>query len=149
VKPPVGPANPVRSLFLSSKTITMKKLPALFFCAFAVTIIASSCVQGAGDGNISLNFKESDHYYSMNARFDKNLTREVEQYLDSRLGKRSKMSFINNRIDGTIALDDQTTFYLKKAPGILRIKLDKDKNSMESYDHVRSMCEGLKRILAE
>ncbi|MEO6229032.1 MAG: hypothetical protein ABIP10_02835 [Ferruginibacter sp.] len=127
----------------------MKKLHALIFCTIACIITASSCRRNNDNGNISLNFKESDHYYSLAAYFDKSQTRNVEQYMDSRIGKRSKTSFINSTIDGTITLDDHTTFYIKKAPGVLRIKLDKDKNSMEAYDRIRSMCEGIKKVLAK
>ena len=127
----------------------MKKLTTLFFSALTCLVIASSCRDSDDNGNISLSFKESDHYYSMNARFSKSKTRQVEQYIDSRIGKKSNMSFINTQIDGNIALDDQTNFYIKKSPGILRIKLDKYENSMEAYDRIRSMCEGLKKLLEE
>ena len=78
--------------------------------------------------------QESDHYYSMNADFSKSKTRDVEEYMDNRIGTRSNMSFVNSRIDGTIALDDHTTFYIKKYPGYIEIKLDKDKNSGDAYE---------------
>ena len=57
------------------------------------------------------------------------------------------MSFVNSRIDGTIALDDHTTFYIKKYPGKLEIKLNKDENSDEAYERVKSMCNGIKKLL--
>jgi len=124
----------------------MKKLPALFY-AIACTIIVLSCKHN--DHNVSLSVSESDHYYSMNAHFSKSKTRDVEQYMDSKLGRQSNMSFANSQIDGTIALDDQTTFYIKKAPGVVKIKLDKDENSDEALAKVRSMCEGMKTVLAK
>ena len=126
----------------------MKKLRAFIFYAITYVITASSCMRN-DNGNINLSFKDSDHYYSMYAYFDKSQTRAVEQYMDRRIGRRSNMSFINSKIDGTIALDDHMTFYIKKSPGILKIKLDKDKNSMEAYDKIRSMCEGIKILLAK
>lgn len=67
--------------------------------------------------------------------------------MDYKIGKRSKMSFVNSRIDGTIALDDRTKFYIKKLPGILEIRLDKDENTYESYEQIRSMCQGIKNVV--
>lgn len=57
------------------------------------------------------------------------------------------MSFVNTRIDGTIALDDQSLFYIKKSPGFLTIKLDKDANSEEAYERIKAFCEGIKPIV--
>lgn len=101
------------------------------------------------DGNIDITYSEDDQYYSMNAYFSRGLTRDVEKYMDKRIGQRSKMSFVNARIDGTIALDDHTMFYIKKYPGVLEIKLDKDKNSYKSYEEIKSMCTGIKKVLAK
>jgi hypothetical protein len=123
----------------------MKKLPALFFCAVACTITFLSCVHN--DRDINLSFNDSDHYYSMKAYFSKNKTRDIEHYLDSKIGRRSNMSFVNSQIDGKLALDDHTTFYIKKSPGLLKIKFDKSENSNEAYERIRSMCEGIKKVL--
>ena len=124
----------------------MKKLPA-FFYAIACMITVSSCMHT--DHNVSLSVSESDHYYSMNAHFSRSKTKALEQYMDRELGRQSNMSFRNAQIDGTIALDDSTTFYVKKSPGVLRIKLDKDENSDEALARVRSVCEGMKEVLAK
>jgi len=100
------------------------------------------------DHDINITLNESDRYYSMKAYFSKNKTRDVERYMDSRIGKRSNMSFVNSQIDGRLALDDHTTFYIKKSPGLLKIKFDKAENSEEAYERIRSMCEGIKNVLA-
>ena len=103
----------------------MKKLPALFAWAIMCILFGFSCTHSDSDINFSVS--EDDHYYSMNADFSKSKTRAVDEYMDSRIGRRSNMSFVNSRIDGTLALDDHTTFYIKKYPGFIEIKLDKDK----------------------
>ena len=123
----------------------MKKLSALFYALLSITVI--SCMHNDRDINITLN--ESGHYYSMKAYFGKNKTTDVERYMDSRIGRRSNMSFVNSQIDGKLALDDHTTFYIKKSPGLLKIKLDKTENSEEAYERIRSMCEGIKKVLAK
>jgi hypothetical protein len=121
----------------------MKKLQALFYVLTCITI--SSCMHH--DGNINISYSESDHYYSMKADFNRSRTRDVEEYMDKKIGTRSNMSFVNARIDGTLALDDHTTFYIKKYPGYVEIKLDKDENSGDAYQQIKSMCEGIKKVL--
>ncbi len=123
----------------------MKKLHALFYGLIAIT--ASSCMHH--DHNIDITYSESNHEYSMKAYFGKSQTRKVENYMDKRLGRRSNLSFVNSRIDGTIALDDHTKFYIRKYPGTLEINLDKDENSMENYKQVKFMCQGIKKVLTK
>ncbi len=127
----------------------MKKLPALFVYAIICIITAFSCINNNDNGHASISVSESAHYYSMNAHFSKSKTRTVEEYMDSRIGRSINMSFVNSRIDGTLALDDHTTFYIKKYPGRLEIKLDKDKNSDEAYQGIKSMCDGIKKLLTK
>ena len=83
----------------------------------------------------------------MKADFPENRMREVDDYMDNKIGNASNMSFTNTRIDGTLALDNHTTFYIKKSDGFLNITLDKDKNSEDSYRQIKSMCEGIKKLL--
>lgn len=124
----------------------MKKL-ALFAYAILCILIGFSCIHYNDNGHTSLSISESDHYYSMDADFSKSKTRAVEEYIDSRIGRRSNMSFVNSRIDGTLSLDDHTTFYIKKYPGYIEIKLDKDKNSDDAYRQIKSLCGGIKKVI--
>ena len=64
----------------------------------------------------------------MEADFNKNRTRAVEEYMDEKLGSVTNMSFVNTRLNGKIALGDNTNFYIEKYPGYMRIKLDKEKS---------------------
>ena len=121
----------------------MKKLKAPLYVLLCLLAIA--CFDN--DHNINISYKNSDRYYSMDAHFSKSKTREVEEYMDRRIGKKSNMSFINSRMDGTIALDDHTTFYIKKSLGMLKIKLDKQENSEEAFHRVKYMCEGIKSVV--
>lgn len=101
------------------------------------------------DHDISLTYNDSDHYYSMNADFSKRKTRDLEEYMDRKIGAGSNMSFANTQSDATFTLDDHTTFYMKKYPGHIEIKFDKDENSNEAYHRIRSMCEGFKKLLTK
>ncbi len=118
--------------------------PLLFFVVVVCIAATSSCHLH----NTRLSFSESDRYFSMSAHFSRDKMHDVERYMDRRLGDRSNMSFIDSRINGIISLEDHTTFYIRKYPGYLKIKFNKDENSYESYDRIRSMCEGIKRVVA-
>jgi len=124
----------------------MKKLFVLFIALAGITIISCRHFES---NNTSISYSETDHYFSMRSYFGKAKTRNVEEYMDDRIGSGSNMSFVNTRIDGQLALDDHTTFYIKKHAGFLEIKLDKDKNSYASYEKIKSMCEGIKEVLAK
>ena len=123
----------------------MKKLLYLFYVLACITVI--SCMHH--DNDTSISYSESDQYYSMKAHFSKSKTRDVEKFMNRRIGTRSNMSFVNSRIDGKLALDDHTTFYIKKYPGLVEIKLDKDENSYEAYRRIKAMCQGIKKIVTE
>jgi len=98
-------------------------------------------------GNTSIQYSESDKSYSMSAWFPENRTRDVEEYMDDEIGRRSNVSFVHTRIDGRIGLDDQTTLFVKKFPGHIEIELDKRKNSYNGYREIKSLCEGIKDVL--
>ena len=96
---------------------------------------------------ISIQYHESHEFYSMEAWFNENRTRAVEEYMDDQIGRQSNMSFVNTRIDGRIGLDDHTTFFIKKSAGHLKIELNKRENSYDSYREIKSMCEGIKEVV--
>ena len=121
----------------------MKK-PAIFFCALLLCVVIISC--GFPGGSISIKHSEYDHYYEMTAKFKPDRTAAVERWLNKELAT-GDMSFAKTEIDGNITLDNQATFYMKKSPGFLNIKLDKEKNSVEIYRKVRSVCEGINEVV--
>jgi len=118
----------------------MKKLAILLFVSF--TII--SC--RFPDGSISIKHSQYDHYYEMTAKFNPDKTDEVDRYLDKELPS-GNMSFVNTEMNGDITLDNKTTFFIKKSPGYLNIKLDKEKNSDEAYSKIKSVCEGINDVV--
>ena len=126
----------------------MKKNSFVLMCNLLLVCFCLSCTQSNND-NVNINISESEHYYKMLAHFSTGKTRDVDVFMDHKIGKRSNMSFANSRIDGKLALDDHTTFYIKKYPGYLQIKLDKEENSAEAYQRIKSMCEGLKNEISK
>lgn len=121
----------------------MKK-SAIFFYALLLCITIISC--GFPDGSISIKHSEYDHYYEMTAKFNPDRTVAVERWLDKELST-GDVSFSNTQIDGNITLDNEATFYMKKSPGFLNIKLDKEKNSEAIYRKIRSVCEEINEVV--
>lgn len=122
----------------------MKKQNFLFFMLIFTGL--ASC-RWHDNENTNISYSEWSHYYSMKAHFNKNKMRKVENYMDEKMGDQSDMSFVNTRINGQIALDDHSNFYIKKYPGFLEIKFDKYKNNEESYQRIKAMCEGIKEVV--
>ncbi|MEO8764746.1 MAG: hypothetical protein ABI416_10685 [Ginsengibacter sp.] len=91
-----------------------EKLQALSILAILCTFGSLSCVHGNESGYTNFGVDESDHYYSMRAYFSESKTREVDEYMEHRIGKRSDMTFVNSWIDGKPGFNDHTTFYIKK-----------------------------------
>src|SRR5690349_3929225 len=115
----------------------MKKNSFAAVCVLFMLYFSLSCRQ-FDDNNTSIHVSDSEHYFKMRAYFNKHETNDIDRYMDVKIGRRSNMSFVNSRIDGKLALDDHTIFYIKKHPGYLEIKLDKDENSVESYYRIKS-----------
>ncbi|HMK18924.1 MAG TPA: hypothetical protein VK492_12030 [Chitinophagaceae bacterium] len=121
----------------------MKK-SVIFFCALSLCLTIISC--GFPDGSISIKHSVYDHYYEMTAKFNLDRTAAVERWLNKELAT-GDMSFAKTEIDGNITLDNQGTFYMKKSPGFLNIKLDKEKNSDAIYKKIRAVCEGINDVV--
>ena len=122
----------------------MKKLLLLFFVITGINFM--SCMNNNND-DTSLTFTDTEHDYSMDAYFGQDRMRDVEHYMDRKIGRRSRMSFVNLRSDGKLTLDDNTKFYIKKYPGHIGINFDKDENSEEAYHRIKDLCEGMKEVL--
>jgi hypothetical protein len=121
----------------------MKKLAILLYVLLPVTTIISC---GFPEGSISIKHSQYDHYYEMTAKFNPDKTTKVDSYLDKELPS-VNMSFVNTEMDGDITLDNRTTFYIKKSPGYLNIKFDKDKNSYEAFTKIKSVLEGINDVV--
>jgi hypothetical protein len=123
----------------------MKKLPVLCYALICICFF-SSCRHN--DHNISISYKDADRYYSMDADFNKSKSKALDAYLEDQLGHQTNVSFINKH-KASVTLDDQTKFYVTKEPGHIFIKLNKEENSAASYHKIKSLCEGMKKLLIQ
>jgi hypothetical protein len=121
----------------------MKQFVILSVCFLFIAL--ASCRHHPG--NLDISITDADHYFYMAADFDKNKTRRVEHFMNREIGKESNFSFVNMRTNATVRLDDDTKFFLRKEPGLIRIKLNKDENSPAAYYRIKAMCEGMKNVM--
>ena len=121
----------------------MKKITILL-CVLALLTTIISC--GFPGGSIDINHSQYGHYYEMTAKFNPDKTIQVDKYLDRELSGGDRV-FVNTRMDGEITLDNNTTFYIKKSPGYLKIKFDKVKNSDEAYSKVKSVLDRIGEVV--
>ncbi|RFS15643.1 hypothetical protein [Emticicia sp. C21] len=122
----------------------MKKLFNLVLITVLSVAFFSSCRHR---GDISISHNESNDLYKFVAHFPEDRTKEVQRYLDDKLENGGDFSFVNSKIDGTIALDNKMNFYIKMYPGNLKIEMNKSKNSYENYARMRKIGEDMGKIL--
>ena len=120
----------------------MKQLAILIFVG--ASVLFTSCRH---HGDIDITMKDAGHYFYMDADFHHSKTRQVENYMKREIGKESNFSFTNSQTNATVTLADDTRFYMRKEPGHIVIKLNKDENSPAAYYRIKSMCEGIKEVI--
>jgi uncharacterized membrane protein YhiD involved in acid resistance len=118
------------------------------FCLVIVMACLPYLVKKINRDDISITVSESEDWYKINADYPEEKTRKVQECMDAYL-EPSGMSFVNARIDGDIDLNKKANFYINTSPGTLKIKLDKQKNSIASYRKMKKLGQELKGILAE
>ena len=126
----------------------MKRISLVVLCNLFVLCFSLSCQQ-LHHHNTNIHISESSNYYTLSARYDPDETRNLENYMTAKIGKTSNTPFVNRRIKRQLTLNDNTTFYIQKYPGYLEIKLDKRKNSYESYQRIKQMFEGIKKAIIQ
>ncbi len=137
----------VQTAFSFIQSLNMKTRTLAFICIIAGMVGCASCSMFGNNHNISITLSESEHEYKILAHYPQVDTRKVEDYLTRKLGSESNVSFINTHIDAELTLNDSTTFYMKHEPGNLAIMFNKDRNSITSYHHIKTLGEGLKNLL--
>lgn len=123
----------------------------LFLNGFLLLFMGAcfSCQSFHHRGDVSVTISDHDGHYKMSSYFNKNKTREVQDYMTQQIGRQGDISFVNTTMDAVLMIDDKTTFYIKALPGEVEIEFDKSKNSDEGFKQVKTMCEGIKNIVVK
>ncbi len=126
----------------------MKKISWLVVCNLFVLCFILSCSR-VGGHSLTYEVSESGTYFTIRAKYDKQQSEEVDRFMDRYFDKYKKFSFQNTVMDATLTLNDGTGFYIKKQPGYLSIKFNKEKNSPTAYRQMKLLGERLKTVMQE
>jgi hypothetical protein len=126
----------------------MKKLLVSIAACVFLSGALSSCYY-YNDDDVAIKVQDNVDEYKLSARFNERKTRAVQNYIEDYTGSDDLFTSAGSEIDGDITIDNGTQVYIKCKKGRLKIKLDKDGNSYDSYENVKDMCEGIKELLAE
>ncbi|MGN6618533.1 MAG: hypothetical protein ACTHJ5_15275 [Ilyomonas sp.] len=122
----------------------MKKMYFLIGCL--IVLLSSSCQWHNG---VDITVSEDEEVFKMTAHYYPEKTKQVHEFLDKYFLDKTNFSFTNSYIDERITLNDHTTFYLKTRPGNFGIRFEKTKNTSQSYEEVKKMCDEVKNIIAQ
>lgn len=125
----------------------MKKLNYfLGFILFATLVSFPFLKKEMNGDNIKVSVNETKEEYRFEASFNKEKSDAVSEYMDEYLDQKI---FENAQVDAAMRLSDGTQIYAKTDEGEVKIRLDKQLNSRESYEKIKKMGEGIKRILTK
>ncbi len=114
-------------------------------CLF-LTGILLSCNIG---NNTKVSLTESKTDLSFSAKFPERKTASVQEFINDQLEHKSTFNTYNSEVEGTITLNDQTTFKLTSKAGKLEINFNKAENNEGSVQRIKKLCEGVKEVLAK
>jgi hypothetical protein len=116
-----------------------------------VVFLASTAVsikEYLNDGDINISVTEDEDALEITARFPRDQTRAVHDYLRSQINL-SDLSDLNAVVIKKYQTpDDKMTISLRSRPGYIRIVLDKHGNSREAYRKLKDASEGIKAVLS-
>ncbi len=85
--------------------------------------------------------------YTFTAQYDRRETGKVEGFINKNISPDQMGSSENDYVDANTTLNDNTHFYIKESPGLLKIRLDKRANTTASFYRIKKMCEGVSKLL--
>ncbi len=101
------------------------------------------------DKDISIHVNDTNEHYEFKASYPKGETGRVQDYINESMAPNGLFSSTHDYLNVYTELKDRTKFHVKSSPGRMDIELNKDENSIESYNRIKSMCEGIKNILTK
>ncbi|GAB4043639.1 hypothetical protein [Spirosoma jeollabukense] len=114
--------------------------------SISVLLLISALLACSDGNNRKISVTDSPNTYEFLAKFEKEKTKRVQDFINTQV---APSSFSGDHVDITTTLDDKTRFKLEERAGRIRIELDKEANSDASYQRIKTMCEGIEKVLDE
>ena len=124
----------------------MRKLSIIALCLLSVVFI--QCHPGrtettyASDGKTTIKTTETKTMYTLEASFDEEKGTEIFERINAAIAPNAQFAFEEGDLDTNTSLDDGTTFHIEADDDELKLIFDKEKNSYQSYERVKELCEG-------
>jgi hypothetical protein len=116
-------------------------------CVVLLNICVVYSTHKGVDGTVTI--LDTDDTYQLTASFDKEKIGKVQHFINKSIKPNGLFESGDDYLDAVTLLHDKTKFYIKAFKGELFISLNKKENSVESYNRIKKMCEGVKDIVEE
>jgi hypothetical protein len=120
----------------------------LFTAAICCLVLLTTC-RHHNNHNTSVSISESNGRYRFHASFPERQTGKIHRLINNRLSPNGLFASTDDYMDITTTLQDNTSFAVKAAPGIVEIKIDRQGNSPASYARIKDMCAEIKTALKD
>lgn len=138
-------------LFFLPKLNTMKKVGIIACCLLAFIFIQCSSGRSestsVSDDNTTVTISETETTYILEASFNEEKATAIYQYINSSIKPNAQFAFEDGDVDTRTSLDDGTTLHIKADRGELKVTFDKKTNSNESYERVKQLYKGIKKVI--
>jgi hypothetical protein len=123
------------------------RLPILLFICAAILFSCNDIFRNNKD--ITIHVQDNPGSYEFDAVYPVNRTGDVQDYINNCMEPNGLFASSHDYFNVDTKLQDGTKFHVKSSPGKMDIVLIKHENSIESYNRIKKMCEGIKNILTK
>lgn len=113
----------------------------------ALVVAFALCAFSCNRQHISIRTNDTKDALVFTAHFPQERTAAVHKYVEACFKKQRIFTGEAFQKKTQLVLTDGTKFYLNHKPGFISIDLDRDKNSVASYDNVKKMIAGFGNVL--
>jgi hypothetical protein len=123
--------------------------PTLSIILFVSIFSCSDFGSKSNNRNINVYINETKEEYEFSTSYEINKTRRVQKYINQQIRPNALFTSVDDDLNVTTLLNDRTKFYIKSSAGKLKIIINKIENSQASIARIKTMCEGVKSIVAK
>jgi hypothetical protein len=120
------------------------RLPILLFVCAAVLFSCKDVFRN--DKDITIHIHDNPGSYEFNALYPVSRTGDVQDFINESMEPNGLFTSSHDYFNVDTKLEDGTTFHVKSSPGKMNIMMDREKNSIASYNRIKKMCEGIKNL---
>jgi hypothetical protein len=121
----------------------------LSFSILGAVISTSPLKESFGNGNTDISLSLSEREITLTASYPKAKAKKIHAYVKEALHLNDLPDMQSVEIKEYKTPDGLYTLYLKSRDGYLKLRLDPRRNPPEAFEHIKMICEGVKKVLAE